>query len=79
MLRDMLPVESITKGITDICITRGKNNHQFFIYPFQSQTVLAYQPHSVLNASDFVESETSNAFDLRSPEDLFTDAPDDLL
>ena len=49
------------------------------LYPFQSQTVLAYQPHSVLNASDFVESETSNAFDLRSPEDLFTDAPDDLL
>ena len=48
-------------------------------YPFQSQTVLAYQPHSVLNASDFVESETSNAFYLRSPEDLFTDAPDDLL
>ena len=48
-------------------------------YPFQSQTVLAYQPHSVLNASNFVESETSNAFDLRSPEDLFTDPPDDLL
>ena len=48
-------------------------------YPFQNQTVLAYQPHSVLNASDFVESETSNAFDLRSPEDLFTDASDDLL
>ena len=48
-------------------------------YPFQSHTVLAYQPHSVLNASDFVESETSNAFDLRSPEDLFTDAADDLL
>ena len=45
----------------------------------KSQTVLAYQPHSVLNASDFVESETSNAFDLRSPEDLFTDTPDDLL
>ena len=49
------------------------------LYPFQSQTVLAYQPHSVLNASDFVESETSNAFYLRSPEDLFTDAPNDLL
>ena len=52
---------------------------QQVLYPFQSQTVLAYQPHSVLNASDFVESETSNAFDLRSPEDLFTDTPDDLL
>ena len=38
------------------------------LYPFQSQTVLAYQPHSILNVSDFVESETSNAFYLRSPK-----------
>ena len=59
---------------------KGKQfENQFFIYPFQSQTILVYQPHSVLNASDFVESETSNAFYLWSPEDLFTDAPGDLL
>ena len=56
----------------------GKSGEKW-LYPFQSQTVLACQPHSVLNASDFVESETRNAFYLRSPEDLFTDAPNDLL
>ena len=69
-------------------VQRADHNHNYDLrnegdlripYPFQSQTVLAYQPHSVLNVSNFVESETSNAFDLRSPEDLFTDPPDDLL
>ena len=62
-----------------LVLFRGTLSVGIGAYPFQSQTVLAYQPHSVLNASDFVESETSNAFDLRSPEDLFTDAADDLL
>ena len=71
--RNWVKLKSVQTLLIIACLANRKS------YPFQSQTVLAYQPHSVLNASDFVESETSNAFDLRSPEDLFTDTPDDLL